>query len=632
MGACLATSSSARGVARFGNFELDLGTGELRRDGLTLRLQPQPAKILTLLVSRPGEVITRTELAGQVWGSETFVDFEGGLNFAIRQIRATLEDNAEQPQFLETLPKRGYRFIASLKPTPPSPAELTSQPTPPVEQARHFWTVGIAALMLVAVAAVAYSFWIRHAPPVPLPGKIRLAVLPFQNLTGQPAQEFVSDGFTEEMITQLGGVEHDRLSIIARTSSMAYKNTTKPVSQIGRELDVQYVLEGSVRSWGDRIRVTAQLIQTSDQSHLWAQNYESERKDILRIQSEITEAISEQIRLSLSAQERAHLGSVPSVDPEVYELCLLGRYESTKRSEAGLAKSIDYFQQAIARNPAYAPAYSGLAEVYLVSAFYGRGSPRNLYDKAEAAAQHAVQLNEMTFQAHTILGMVASSYLRRGAAAEFKRALEIAPNYATAHHWYAFDLWRTGLHDESLAELERARQLDPVSPIIGTDESVFLLSAGRDDEAISLLKRTLDFAPRFSEAHRTLAVAYAREGKLSEATAEARTALELNPNNVGVQATLAFVNAITGHRSQAEDTLHVLEKVGDGGSRPWFFEAWIYVGLNQPEKALDCLDHEYQAHTPMMIAISIEPIFASLKSEPRFQNLLQRIQMGQQTY
>jgi tetratricopeptide (TPR) repeat protein len=270
-----------------------------------------------------------------------------------------------------------------------------------------------------------------------------------------------------------------------------------------------------------------------------------------------------------------------------------------------------------------------LADAYLVSAFYGRGSARELYDKAEATAKHAIELDDLSFQAHTTLGLVDSSYLRKGAAAEFKRALQIAPNDATAHHWYAFDLWRTAHRSDSLAELERARQLDPLSPIINTDQAVFLMSAGQVEEAISVLQHTLVFAPQFAEAHRSLAIAYADKGKLSDAAAEARTALELNPDNVGAQATVAYVDAVSGHVSQAEARLHALEKMGDSNSQPWFFEAWIYLGLTQRDMALRCLEKEYQAHTPMMIAISVEPIFKPLTSEARFQDLLQRIEVGQ---
>ena len=269
-----------------------------------------------------------------------------------------------------------------------------------------------------------------------------------------------------------------------------------------------------------------------------------------------------------------------------------------------------------------------MAEAYLVSAFYSRGSPRDLYDKAQVAAEHTAQLDNLNFQAHTTLGLVASSYLRPGAGAEFQQALRINPNYATAHHWYAFDLWRNGQHDRSLSEMERAKELDPVSPIIGTDKAMFLLSAGQVDHAVSVLKRTLDFAPQFSEAHRSLAIAYVLQGRLSEAAVEARMALELNPNNLGAQATVGYIYAVAGRRDQARAVLQKLAGAGEGANRPWYFEAWIYVGLNRQEKAVDCLDKEYKARTPMMIAITIEPIFRPLLGNPQFQKLLQNIQTG----
>jgi TolB-like protein/Tfp pilus assembly protein PilF len=484
--------------------------------------------------------------------------------------------------------------------------------------------IAAVGLVLVLGAALAGTVLLRRNRNSAQSGRVMLAVLPFQNLTGEPAQEFVSDGFTEEMISELGRLQQDRLGVIARTSSMSYKHSYKPVDQIARELGVQYVLEGSIRRWGDRVRVTAQLIQTSDQTHLWAENYDSSRQDILRLQSEIARAIAVQIRIALSGAQRAYLDNAPAVDPQVHELCLLGRYEWNKRNDEGLAKAIDYFQQAIARDPTYAPAQADLAEAYLVSAYYGHATPNEMYQKAQAAAERAVRLNDLTFQAHSTLGLVRTAYLQPGAEIEFKRALEINPSYATAHHWYSFYLWRTGRYNEAFAEVERARQLDPVSPIINTDDAVFHLSAGQTDDAIQLLQRTIDLDPLFSEAHRSLAIAYAQQRNFPQAMGEARKALELNPDNIGVRATAGYVAAVSGHREQAKAVLQQLRH-GQASNSSLIFQAWLYVGLGQNDQALECLTEEYRRRSPMTTAIALDPIFKPLRQDQRFLALLEHI-------
>src|SRR2546430_3356384 len=352
-GASVVTGSCEPSLLRFGVFELDPTSGELRKAGVEINLPPQPAKVLVLLATRAGQLITREELRQQIWGKETFVDFEHGLNSCIKQIRAALDDHPEAPRYIETRPRRGYRFIAPVREVPaPVATGAPSEGLPTTPQhlgARRF---GIAAVGVVAILIATGSFaglaFPRHAV---LPAdKIMLAVLPFENLTGDTRQEYLSDGLTEEMITQLGRMHPERLGVIARTSAMQYKKTQKGMDQIGRELGVAYVLEGSLRRTGDHVRVSAQLIQVRDQTHLWAESYERDLRDILVLQSDVAQAIAREIDLKLTPQQQARIARARPIDPRVYELYSKGRYFWNKRSEEGYRRAIQYFQQAIARD------------------------------------------------------------------------------------------------------------------------------------------------------------------------------------------------------------------------------------------------------------------------------------------
>ena len=348
---------------RFSSFEVNLASGELRRDGTLIKLQPQPAKVLAFLVSRAGEVVSRAELAEQVWGSQTFVDFEQGLNFAIRQICTVLGDDADQPRFLETLPKRGYRFIAPVE----EEITPTAQPT-----SRRWYGSKAAALgaVVVLLAAGGYLAW-RHFKPPLRQQTIVLAVLPFDDISSDP-QEFLVDGLTEEMIAQVTRISPEHLWVIARTSAMQYKHTKKSARQIGQELGADYILENSIRHEGEQLRVTSQLVRSADQTHLWAESYNRDARELLPLEREVAEGIAEQIRLHLlpSVVVSRPAGLRP-VSPEAHELYLKGEYNYNQRSREGLQKSVEYFQQAVAKEPAYAAAYAGLANAYNLIAFYG---------------------------------------------------------------------------------------------------------------------------------------------------------------------------------------------------------------------------------------------------------------------
>lgn len=452
-----------------------------------------------------------------------------------------------------------------------------------------------------------------------------LVVLPFVNLTGDASQEYVSDGLTEEMIAQLGELNHAGLGIIARTSAMSYKGTTKPVAEIGKELGVDYVLEGSVRRWGDRVRISAQLIKTRDQTHVWAQNYESDRQDILKLQSEVAQAIAEQINLVLTPQQKARAQTARRVDPQVYELYLLGRYEWNKRTESGLNQAITYFQQAISSDPNYAPAYAGMAQAYVLLPYYSGASANEAVSKAKSIAEQALRLDDTLVEAHATLGMVAVGRFHWPAAGvEYQRALQLNPNYATARQWYSFYLWITDRHDEALEELDHARQLDPLSLIINTDEGRVLCAAHQTDRAIGLLQKAINLDPNFADAHRALALAYIQKGQDSQAITEARRGVALDPNDYE-QATLGYVYAVTGHQEQAREILAELSKTTSGRSVSPFYLSFIYAGLAEKDQAFARLEEANRNHSGLLALMPFEVIFDSLRSDPRFLDLWHRL-------
>src|SRR5438445_5940532 len=497
-------------LLRFGVFDVDPESGELRKCGVEINLPPQPAEVLGLLATSAGQLATREELRQQVWVKETFVDFEHGLNSCIKQIRAALDDHPESPRYIETRPRRGYRFIAPVQEvaarpvTPGAPSE--GLPTTALRIRPRRYSIAIVALVL---ALFATGYFARFAPTrhALSPGdKIMLAVLPFENLTGDPRQEYLSDGLTEEMITQLGRMHPERLGVIARTSAMQYKKTQKGMDQIGRELGVAYVLEGSLRRAGDHVRVSAQLIQVRDQTHLWAESYERDLRDILVLQSDVAQAIAREIALTLSPQQQARMASARPIDPRAYELYSKGRYFWNKRSEVGYTRAIQYFQQAIARDSEYAPAYAGLADAYaLLGSMPNVELPRSeAMPRARTAAIKALTLDEGLAEAHTSLAFVQMHFDWDWPAAEreFTRALQLNPGDPPAPHWYAFWLLAHGRAEEALQEVRAAQRLDPLSLIINTDVGEMLYYGRRHDEAIEQGRRALELDSAFALAHR----------------------------------------------------------------------------------------------------------------------------------
>ena len=642
-------NNSDPALIRFDIFELELKSGELRRDGVLVKLQPQPFKVLTFLAIQAGQVVTREEIQQKIWGDETFVDYEQGVNFCIKKIRAALGDSAQSPRFIETLPRRGYRFIAPVerkeeRQSPEighnaamspdaviSPTEATpdSSAVPRAQKRREVFLFATLALAMM-LAAAGYLIWRGKA--VPPAGKIMLAVLPFENLSGDPEQDYFSDGLTEEMITQLGRLQPQRLGVIARSSTMTFKKSNKDVTRIGSELGAAYILEGSVRREADRLRITAQLIQVSDQTYLWAETYDRRIQDALAIQSEVTERIAQSLAGKLLPGQPSAPAQVFLPNPDAHDAYFRGCYLKNKLTREDLQKGIGYFEQAVAKDPNYAPAYAGLAETWRYLEFFGGARPPDLRSRAKEAALNAVRLDETLAEAHAALASVKFWYDWdwSGAEQEFKRALTLNPSLAGAHHDYGWYLIARERLDEGLAEVKRAQELDPLSPQANIDVGWACIRVRRYDEAIRQSRRTMELEPNFVQAWGCLLQAYQYKGMLAEALAEGRRIMTRAGAGQEELAALHQDDAALGMRSVEQWMLNHTKKVAERRYVSAYDWATRYATLGDNERALDWLEKAYTNRDPMMVVLNTDPACDHLRSEPRFVDLLRRIQTAAQ--
>jgi TolB-like protein/DNA-binding winged helix-turn-helix (wHTH) protein/Tfp pilus assembly protein PilF len=626
---------------RFGVFELDLRSGELQKQGRKIRLEGQPVQVLICLLESPGELVTREELHRKLWPADTFVNFEHGLNAAVKRLRQALNDSADNPRFVETLPRRGYRFIAPVQVIPvsgevppasapdPLPEGIDQEQVNPSEATvisehqrwPHLWKA--LGLLLLLVLGVSTALIIRSRSRLPV---IRsLAVLPLENLSGDASQDYFSDGMTDELITELGQIAG--LRVISRTSMMTYKGARKSIPQIALELNVDAVVEGTVLRSGNQVRITAQLIQAEDDKHLWARSYEGEVRDTFSLQNEVARAIATQIRTKLNAPEDGALRNAKVANPEAYEAYLKGRYFWNKRTGGGLTEAIRYFTQAIDADPNYARAYAGLADSYALAGDwkYGVLAPREAYPKAKAAAAKAIALDSTLGEAHISLAFCLDGFdwNWESGGREYKRGIELSPDYATGHDWYGWHLAEFGRNDEAIAEVETAVSLDPLSLIIGADLAEEFVIAHRFEQAITQSKKTMTLDPFFGNAHYVMGQALAQERRYKEAIAELQKAIELSPGGTAFAANLAFAYASSG---RTEDALKILN--GQKNRPPDSFSnaaeiALIYVGLNDKDQAMIWLEKAYaERFNP---AVLMRPCFDPLRSDPRFQDLLRRI-------
>ena len=609
-------------MVRFGTFQLDLKARELHKAGVKVKLQDQPFRVLALLVAQAGQVVTREELRQKIWPSDVYVAFDQGLNNAVKKVRDVLGDSADNPRFIETLARQGYRFLAPVSVVQPRSSEPSSR-----LDVGAIRTAVIGLTAACVLVALAYSTWHRYSLRArSSSGKAILAVLPFDNLSHDPDQEFFSDGLTEEMIAQLGKLNQEWLRVIARGSVAKYKGSSLDVGQIGKELHADYLLQGSIRRAPDRVRITVQLIQVRDQTDLWTQSYDRELRDILALQDSVARTIADQIHITLTAEQQARLARPRQVEPAAYEAYLKGRYYWNKRTAEGMQKASIYFQQAIDKDPAYGAAYSGLADCDSGLTWHGFNSPAEALPKANAAALKAIEIDPQSAEAHASLGLVLNHKLDwPGAEREFKRALQLDPHYANAHHWYGDNLSAKGRHDEALFEAKQALELDPLNLMIGTWVGLRYYLARKYDRAIEQGRNTVELDPNFAAAHLLLGESYVQAGMPEQGLAELEKAASLSGNSPLYLAQVGVAYALAGKKTEALRIISQLQRVSRERYVSPYGLAQIYAALNDNEQTFTSLHAAYDDHAVWMSYLAVDPVFDRFRSDQRFQDLLRRL-------
>src|SRR5579863_6104026 len=636
-----ALASSSRHV-RTGLFEIDFGCGEVRKEGRKVPLQEQPFRVLAILLERPGEIVTREQLHARLWPADTYVGFDEGLNTAIRKLRVAFGDSAENPRFIETLPRRGYRFIAPVTFTAPitkeepAAAEAPQISLPRATPQRTFpvKTLAVTALLVFALLVIAiprmrrlaWGSVSRSAQP-PISGTIRsLAVLPLENLSNEPAQDYFADGMTDQLITDLGQIK--ALRVISRTSAMQYKGVHKPIAQIARELNVDAVVEGTVLKSGSQVRITAQLIQAPLDRHVWARSYDGDLHDILRLQKDVASAVAQEIKVALTPQEQVLLKSARPVDPEAYEDYMQGRYFWNKRDGGAMERAIEYFQKAISIDSNYAPAYAGLAQTYVLMA--GNTGPKDEFVAAGTkAAKQALLIDPNLSEAHTALALLyGREYNFADEEKEFKLAVALDPNYATAHHWYGEGyLAPMGHFEEANSEMQQAMALDPRSRIIATDWGVILFFERRYDEAYQQLSKVIAMDSGFSEAYLFRGKVLLQQGKYREAIADLEIAHRINDGSQTILPTLGYAYGLSGDRAKANAQLHsLLAESRHKYVSPWAIGS-VYLGIGDKSHALDWFEKAVNERSADMLAARVTPEFDPLRDEPRFKALVSAMKL-----
>lgn len=615
---------------RFGVFEFDDHTGELRREGHLVKLPPQPGRVLALLVARAGQVVLREELRTHIWGNETFVDFERGLNFCILQVRTALGDSSENPRFVQTVPRKGYRFIAPVTADPVAvPVDAvqggSTRPASAVSsrgRLPRYVALGIAVLAIVT--PLAWLIAARGAPSdAGIPTRVRVAVLPFVNLTGDPEAEYIVDGVTDEIIAQLGRVSPERLAVIARTSVMRYRDTQKSVAEIGRELDVRYILEGSVRREAGRLRVATELVSAGDQAQVWSDVFERLAGDSMDLQTDVASRVARALALELvpASQTSALARSTRSAD--AWDAYLRGRYFLAQGRADAVRQALDQFDAAVRLDAQFAAAWAQLAEARHVLVMIGAVPPNDAYPGAADAARQALALDPTHADSHVANGVVQLWYNWQPAAAAraFERAITLNPSHAAAHHDYAWALVALERFDEAVAQITMARDLDPLSARANADIGWLHLHLRQPTEAVRACRHTLAIQPESAEAQACLERAYLQRGLHDQAL---RAALASTPEGEDVVAATA---ASAGDRVAAIWRWR-LQRLQTAAKARWVSAYQLAVHhafVGELEAAMDALERAYAERAGVLVFLKSDPAVDRLRSMARFQSLQEKV-------
>ena len=621
--------SRAQGIVRFAAFEVDLRAGELRKAGHRIKLQEQPFQVLQLLLERPGDIITREELRNRIWAADTFVDFDHGVYNAIRRLREALGDSSENPRYIETLARRGYRFLATVEVVNghnpvPAPSPVPSSGANRTYRLRV--ALAIVATLLIAAVAGALTrdslekLWGRlHAVPGP-PAIHSLAVLPFRNLSDDPGQDYFADGMTEELIINLSRIRS--LRAVSRTSVMSYRDTRKPLSDIARELGVDAVVEGAVQRSGDQVQITARLVYAPQDKNLWAQRYDRNLRDVLVVQNQIAKEIAASVHAEVSPEEKEAISSDVAVNPRAYDAYLKGDHYWSMFTDDDWQKSKQYFEEAIQIDPKYARAYSALAGVLLGLGWKGNNPPD--LQRIQSLAEKALELDPSLDDPHIMLGWVdLRKWNLAGSEKEFARAAELAPNNAHGLISYYNVLLINHKLPRPVPDFLHLSQGNPASPDVLSAFGSFLVFAGEADRAAQVCRGAIAMQPDFAFAHYCLGRALIGSGKAGQGIPELRLAAQKGGDIIYFHSYLAQAYAIAGRKREALQAIHELENRPEADR--YYPVALIYARLDDKAKTLDCLEKAYARHDWELVYMGVDPALGAFRSEPRFQKIMKQV-------